>query len=307
MFASGSVDKTVRLGNADGTFRSELKGHEGIVYGVSFSNDGKKLLSASDDKTVRIWDSETGKLLHLLNIHGAGLIYATFSPDQKILATVGMDNKIKLWKWDNTDSPELLHELNGHIKEVWAIAFSPDSQSLVSTSNDQTVKIWNVNNGQNLHTMEAHLNGGLAVAYSPDGSQIGSAGKDGKVKLWNSQTGLLEKVITIGDSSWIYGINFSPNGKAIATANADKTVKIVDLASGELLKTLSGHTAEVNAVSYSPNGENIISASRDNTLKLWKAETLNFNELVQRGCGLLENYLEYTPTLPSEQKQICKQ
>ena len=307
MFASGSVDKTVRLGNADGTFRSELKGHEGIVYGVSFSNDGKKLLSASDDKTVRIWDSETGKLLHLLNIHGAGLIYATFSPDQKILATVGMDNKIKLWKWDNTDSPELLHELNGHIKEVWAIAFSPDSQSLVSTSNDQTVKIWNVNNGQNLHTMEAHLNGGLAVAYSPDGNQIGSAGKDGKVKLWNSQTGLLEKVITIGDGSWIYGINFSPNGKAIATANADKTVKIVDLASGELLKTLSGHTAEVNAVSYSPNGENIISASRDNTLKLWKAETLNFNELVQRGCGLLENYLEYTPTLPSEQKQICKQ
>ena len=307
MFASGSVDKTVRLGNADGTFRSELKGHEGIVYGVSFSNDGKKLLSASDDKTVRIWDSETGKLLHLLNIHGAGLNYATFSPDQKILATVGMDNKIKLWKWDNTDSPELLHELNGHIKEVWAIAFSPDSQSLVSTSNDQTVKIWNVNNGQNLHTMEAHLNGGLAVAYSPDGNQIGSAGKDGKVKLWNSQTGLLEKVITIGDGSWIYGINFSPNGKAIATANADKTVKIVDLASGELLKTLSGHTAEVNAVSYSPNGENIISASRDNTLKLWKAETLNFNELVQRGCGLLENYLEYTPTLPSEQKQICKQ
>ena len=307
MFASGGVDKTVRLSNADGTFRSELKGHEGIVYGVSFSNDGKKLLSASDDKTVRIWDSQTGKLLHLLNIHGAGLNYATFSPDQKILATVGMDNKIKLWQWDNTDNPKLLHELNGHSKEVWAIAFSPDSQSLVSTSNDQTVKIWNVNNGQNLHTMEAHLNGGLAVAYSPDGNQIGSAGKDGKVKLWNSQTGLLEKVITISDSSWIYGINFSPNGKAIATANSDKTVKIVDLANGELLKTLSGHTAEVNAVSYSPNGENIISASRDNTLKLWNAETLNFNELVQRGCGLLENYLEYTPTLPSEQKQICKQ
>ena len=306
IFASGSVDKSVRLWNADGTFRQELKGHEDTVYGVSFSADGTKLVSASNDKTVRIWDSQTGKLLHLLNIHGAGLIYATFSPDQKILATLGWDNKIKLWQWDNTDNPKLLQVLNGHTQTVWSIAFSPDSQSLASTSNDQTVKIWNVQNGQNLHTIEAHLNGGLAVAYSPSGKQIASAGKDGKLKLWNSQTGLLEQVISVDDSSWIYGISFSPDGKAIATANADKTVKIIDLASGELLKTSSGHTAEVYAVSYSPNGKTIVSASRDNTLKLWNAETLNFNELVQRGCTLLDNYLEYTPTVTLEQKQICK-
>jgi WD40 repeat protein len=306
VFVSGSVDKTVRLWNADGTFRQELKGHEDTVYGVSFSADGKTLITASNDQTVRIWDSATGKLLHILNIHGAGLIYATLSPDQKILATLGWDHKIKLWQWDNTDKPKLLHVLDGHTKTVWAIAFSPDSQSLASTSNDQTVKIWNVNNGQNLHTMEAHTNGGLAVAYSPDGKQIGSAGKDGKLKLWNAQTGALEQVITVTADSWIYGMNFSPDGKAIAIANADKTVKIMDRASGEMLKTLSGHTAEAYAVSYSPDGKTIVSASRDNTLKLWNAETLNFNELVQRGCSLLRNYLEYTPTLTPEQKQICK-
>jgi WD40 repeat protein len=170
------------------------------------------------------------------------------------------------------------------------------------------VKIWNVNNGQNIHTMEsAHSNGGLAVAYSPDGRQIGSAGKDGKLKLWNSQSGLLEQVIMVTADSWIYGMTFSPDGKAIATANADKTVKIMDRASGKLLKTLSGHTAEAYALTYSPDSKNIVSASRDNTLKLWNAETLNFNELVQRGCNLLDNYLESTPTLPLEQKQICKQ
>lgn len=307
MFASGSVDKSVRLWNADGSFRQELKGHEDTVYGVSFSSDGKKLVSASTDKTVKIWEIPTGKLLHTLNIHGSGLVYAAFSPDQKLLVTLGIDNKIKLWQWDNTDKPKLLHVLDGHKKEVWAIAFSPDSQSLVSTSNDQTVKIWNVKTGENTNTMEAHLNGGLAVAYSPDGKQIASAGKDGTVKLWNAETGILEKVITVSSDSWIYGINFSPNGKAIATANGDKTIKIVDLASGEILKNLGGHTAEVNAVSYSPNGEYLVSASRDNTLKLWNAETLTFNELIQRGCNLLDNYLEYTPNLPPDQKQLCKQ
>ena len=292
IFASGSVDKSVRLWNADGTFRQELKGHEDTVYGVSFSADGTKLVSASNDKTVRIWDRKTGKLLHLLNIHGAGLIYATFSPDQKILATLGWDKKIKLWQWHNDDHPRLLHVLEGHTDTVWSIAFSPDSQSLASTSNDRTVKIWNVNNGQNLHTMNAHAIGGLAIAYSPDGQQIGSVGKDGKLKLWNAQTGDLEQaitVITVMPDAWIYGMTFSPDGKAIAIANADKTIKIIDRVSGKLLKTLSGHTAEVYAVAYSPDGKNIVSAGRDSTIKLWNAETLSFDELVQRGCNLLAN------------------
>lgn len=305
IFASGSVDKTVRIWNADGTYRQELKGHEDTVYGVSFNHDGTKLVTASDDQTAKIWNSGTGKLLHSINIHGSKLIYATFSPDQKILATLGWDQKIKLWQWNDSDNPQLLHVLEGHTGTVWSIAFSPDSQSLVSTSNDQTVKIWNVNSGQNIHTMEAHSNGGLAVAYSPDGKQIGSAGKDGKLKLWNSQTGVLEQVITVTADSWIYGMTFSPDGKAIATANADKTIKIMDRASGYLLKTLSGHTAEAYALTYSPDSKNIVSASRDNTLKLWNAETLNFNELVQRGCTLLDNYLESEPVLSLEQKQIC--
>ncbi len=305
MFASGSVDKTVRLWNANGTYRQELKGHEDTVYGVSFNHDGTKLVSASNDKTVRIWDSKTGQLLHILNIHGAGLINAIFSPDQKILATLGWDQKIKIWQWDNTDNPKLLHVLEGHKGTVWSIAFSPDSQSLASTSNDQTVKIWNVNSGQNTQTMESHSNGGLAVAYSPDGKQIGSAGKDGNLKLWNAQTGALEQVIPVKADSWIFGMTFSPDGNAIAAANADKTIKIMDRTSGKLLKTLSGHSAEAYALAYSPDSKSIVSASRDNTLKLWNAETLNFNELVQRGCNLLDNYLESTPTLPLEQKQIC--
>jgi WD40 repeat protein len=116
---------------------------------------------------------------------------------------------------------------------------------------------------------------------------------------------VLEQIIIVTPDSWIFGMAFSPDGKAIATANADKTVKIMDRASGKLLKTLSGHTAEAYALTYSPDGKKIVSASRDNSLKLWNAETLSFDELVRRGCVLLENYLESSPTLPPEQKQMC--
>jgi len=307
IFASASVDKSIRLWNADGTLKKELSGHSDIVYSVVYSVDGTKLVSASRDGTARIWDGRTGTLLHVLKDHGSELIYATFSRDQKTFATVGFDNKIKLWQWNDTDNPKLLKVLEGHTKLIWSIAFSPDSQSLASTSNDETVRIWDVNSGQNIHTTtNAHKNGGLVIAYSPNGKQIASAGKDSNLKLWNAQSGLLEKKIIVNNNFWIFGISFHPDGNVIATANADKTIKIVDLATSELLKTLKGHSSEVNAVTYSPDSKYIVSGSRDNSVKLWNAETLNFDQLVQRGCSLLKNYLEYkTPPATPEQKQIC--
>jgi WD40 repeat protein len=310
VFASASVDKSIRLWNADGTFKQELQGHADTVYSAVFSVDGTKLVTASRDGTARIWDGQTGNLLHVLSGHGSQLIYAAFSPDQKTIATVGFDHKIKLWQWNDTNNPPLLQVLQGHTASIWSIAFSPDSQAIASTGNDQTVRVWNLHNGQNLYPMlypiNTHTNGGLAIAYSPDGKKIASAGKDGRVKLWNAQTGALEKEIIVNNSFWIVGISFHPNGKAIATANVDKTIKIFDLTTGELLKTLKGHRSEVNAVTYSPDGTYIVSASRDNTVKLWNAETLNFDQLVQRGCSLLENYLKNkTPPATPEQKQIC--
>jgi len=305
-FASSSVDKNIRIWNRDGTLKQEIQGHSDIVYGVSFSSDGQKLISASSDKTVRVWDSNTGDQLHLLKVHNAPLIYATLSPDQKVLATLGEDLKIKLWKWDNTDNPQLMHTFD-QSKSVWSIAFSPDSKSLAATGNDQAVRVWDVASGKAVHTIvDAHLNtGGLAIAYSRNGKYIGSAGKDGKFKLWNAQSGLLEREIIVNNTkAWIYGLSFSPDDRNVAIGNAIKTIQIFDIASGELLKTLSGHTAEVHALSYSPDGEYVVSASRDSTLKLWKAETLPFDQLVARGCSLLKDYLQNSPS--SDRQEVCR-
>lgn len=308
MFASGSVDKNIRIWNRDGTPKQEFKGHDDIVYGVSFSSDGQKLISASRDQTVRVWDSNTGEQLHLLKIHGDRLIYATLSPDQKVLATLGEDQKIKLWRWDNTNNPQLMHTFE-QSKNVWSIAFSPDSKSIASTGDNQAVMVRDVASGKSVLNIDnAHTNnGGLWVVYSHNGKYIGSVGKDGKFKLWNSQSGKLEREITVNvkdKNSWIYGLSFSPDDRNVAVANADKTIKIFDTISGELLKTLEGHTAEVHAVSYSPDGEYVVSASRDSTLKLWKAETLDFDKLVQRGCSLLRDYLQ-NGSNSADRQEIC--
>ncbi|MDX2255825.1 MAG: hypothetical protein NW214_09940 [Pseudanabaenaceae cyanobacterium bins.39] len=304
-FASGSVDKTVRIWNADGSLHKELIGHQDTVYGVSFSHDSKMLVSASEDGSARIWDSLTGKLLHVLNMHGASLIYATFSPDQKILATLGSDKKIKLWQWNQTNQPPLWRELVGHTQDVWAISFSPDSKFIASTGNDATIRIWEVQTGKSLVINDVHTNGGLAIAYSPDGKLIASVGKDGKLKLWEPQTGkLIKEIVMDRANTWSYGLAFHPNGQVIAVGNADKSIKIFDTKSGNLLKTLSAHTAEVNAIAFSPDGQKVVSASRDSTLRLWNAETLDFRGLVDRGCQLLQDYLENSTN--SERSNICQ-
>ena len=112
--------------NIDGTRRMSLLGHRDTVYGVNFSSDGKYLISASEDRTAKVWDSNKGELLHTLDIHGSGLVNAMLSPDRQILATLGTENKIKLWRWNQTNNPPLIHELSAHRKSVWSIAFNLD-------------------------------------------------------------------------------------------------------------------------------------------------------------------------------------
>lgn len=305
MFASGSVDKNVFIWNIDGTRRMSLLGHRDTVYGVNFSSDGKYLISASEDRTAKVWDSNKGELLHTLDIHGSGLVNAMLSPDRQILATLGTDNKIKLWRWNQTNNPPLIHELSAHRKSVWSIAFSPDSRFLVSTGNDETLQIWDVATGKGRTITKAHKNGGLAVAYSPDGKLIASSGKDGWIKIWDAATGTIRQEIMVNsEAMWIYGIAFSPDGAAIAAGNADKSIKIYDINNGQILKTLTGHNAEVHAIAFSPDSQNLVSVSRDNSIKIWNAETLNFSELVARGCQMLKAHTANSPH--PDRDKICR-
>jgi WD40 repeat protein len=106
------------------------------------------------------------------------------------------------------------------------------------------------------------------------------------------------------EAMWIYGIAFSPDGAAIAAGNADKSIKIYDINNGQILKTLTGHNAEVHAIAFSPDSQNLVSVSRDNSIKIWNAETLNFSELVARGCQMLKAHTANSPH--PDRDKICR-
>ncbi|BAZ48638.1 pentapeptide repeat-containing protein [Nostoc sp. NIES-4103] len=282
--------------------RNIFFGHTDLVTTVAFSRDGKYILSGSDDKTLRLWDTN-GNLLHILNGHTETITALAFSPDSKYILSGSYDNTLRLWdkngkllhilnghtktitalafspngkyiassSYDNTlrlwdTNGKLLHILNGHTDKVNVLAFSPDGKYIVSGSEDKTLRLWDTN-GKLLHTLNGHTNPVTVLTFSPDGKYIASGGLDNTLRLWDTNGKLLH-TLNGHSGMCLYGLAFSPDSKYIVNCTDSKTLGLWDT-NGKLLHTLKGHTDYIWTVAFSPDGKYIVSGGWDNTLRLW--------------------------------------
>jgi WD40 repeat protein/serine/threonine protein kinase len=295
-----------------------LRGHGSGAMGVAFSPDGKRVASASATLfntmgEIKIWDRQTGRVIHTLHRHFGPAVGVAFSPDGKRLVSAGWDRTVMVWdavtgKWLRTLSGhreyvscvafssdgkliasgsgdrtvkvwdaatyQELHTLHGHVKGIYGVAFGPGSKLLASASGDRTVRVWDPTTGKELHVLCGHAGPVLGVAFRRDGGRLASAGGDGTVKLWDPAAG--RHVLTLADSSAMtISVAFSPDGKRLATGSWEKTVKVWDLVSKQEALTLRGHDDMVLAVAFSPDGEQIASASMDRTVRVWDAAPLS--------------------------------
>ena len=245
--------------------RDRLEGHSDYVRKVSFSPDGKTLVTSSDDGTVKLWKPD-GTLLNTFKGQDGYAYAVSFSPDGKTIAVSNsIDNTIKLWTLDG----KLLKTFKKHQDAIFDLAFSPDGHVLASASFDHTVMLWDVEKGTRLKTLRGHQDQVIAVRFSPDGRTLASGSADRTVKLWTLNGTLLRTLK--GHRGQTNGISFSPDGKTIASASGDRTVKLWQL-DGTLLRTFKGHAEPVSDVSFSPDGKTLATASVDKTIKLWKPD-----------------------------------
>ncbi|GAB6142073.1 hypothetical protein JCM14076_28020 [Methylosoma difficile] len=238
-----------------------------LVNDCAWSPNDTVLASASDDHTVNLWDTTSGRLRISLVCHGEEVRQCAWSPDGKILASVSSHNTVKLW---DAASGGLRATLVGHQSRVSRCAWSPDGTVLASASGDGTVKLWDATSGSLRATLADHKARITYCAWSPNGTMLASAGSNGKIKLWDATNGSLHAPLA-GHDRWVSHCAWSPNGRVLASASVDGSIKLWDAASGGLRVTLGGHKAGFTYCAWSPNGRVLASASGDRTVKLWDA------------------------------------
>jgi WD40 repeat protein len=297
-------------------------GHADGVLAAAYSPNGRFVVSASRDYTLKIWDTGKGRELYTLTGHTGEVHAAVFSPDGAHIVSGSDDTTVKIW---DVQTGREIASLGGHDGSVvslnfskdgkyllscaknkiiiWNItakkeirsfagnnltsaAFSPDGKNIVSGGSDSLVTVRNAKTGKEARILKGHGADITSVAYSPDGKFILSASGDKTLKLWNAADGKEIRTFS-GHKNWVSSAAFGPDGKYIVSGGSDETIMLWETATGRILHTIQGHTNTVSTVAFAPGGEYIVSGSLDRSIKVWDtASGREYNTLSGYGGGV---------------------
>ena len=255
-------------------------GDQKQVQEVAFSPDRKYVIHGGRNKTLHLWDTEKGSVIHELNGHEYSISSVIFSSDSKYIASGGFDGNIYLWEVESLESPLQIWQADND-NRVTHVAFSTNDKHVISGSWSELI-LFHITTGKivgkpffiNSDEYTSKAEEGAAMAFSPDGKYVINTNNDNNLQLWDLAKGSALGDPWQGHTADINTLAFSPNGKYIISGSDDRTLRLWDITTGQAIgNPWLGNTSFVYTVAFSPDGKHIISGDSDGALHLWDTTT----------------------------------
>lgn len=245
----------------------ELKGHIQEVEALTYSPDGKVLVSGGWDNTLKVWNAETGELVNSFKAHDGSIRCMAFSRDSKMLITGSRDNSIKIW--DTTWSVK--YSLFGHVNTINCVLIDPSLRYAYSGGADASLKVWDLKKKGESRTLKKFARPINSIAVSIRGTDIYVATEG--PEIYNINVTGKDKKNFVGHTDEVNALAYALNNKYLISGSSDKTAIIWNIQNGKIEQTLKGHTWKVTHVAFSIDSKFAITGSTDGTVKMWEVET----------------------------------
>jgi WD40 repeat protein len=275
---SGSPDRIGVFDATSGKRTAVCLGHQAGIRHFTFSPDGARVATCSEDHTARLWDAATGKLLATFKGHGGPVNSVAFSPDGARLVTASGDGTVR--QWDARTGQEIERPYDRHRAILHTAVYSPDGKSVASAGEDRTIRVWRAQGLQDVAVLHGHTQYVYAVAFAAGGRRLVSrssgdsndAASNDWVRIWDVEPDATLPILR-GHTAAIYPLAYSPDGRWLVSGSWDRTVRVLDAATGETCATLF-HDRRVEGLAFGPDGTWLLTAcNEDKHLHVWDVAT----------------------------------
>jgi WD40 repeat protein len=248
--------------------RRGLEGHRDSITAVAILPNSSHALSGSKDRSLALWDLETGARVHIMKGHKKLITAIAVTPDCRRAISGSGDCTVRMW---DLETGTQLSSLKGHTNRITAVAVTPDGRRALSASWDTTLILWDLESGRALRTLKGHTGSVRAATVTVLGHQAISASRDGTIKVWDLKSGKALRTLRILTKS-LRAMVVTPDGRQAFSATR-KTLRVWDLESGTKVHDLECPKGVIQDLALTVDGRRAVSTSDDKTLRVWDLDS----------------------------------